>query len=707
MQHPKHRLVLSLDAKASVSQAHCTSGILKSPGQASAGQASSSAQSASDLQGGGEGPNRLARLRSFVKVGGAILGHGCDSETPAEMSILRKAPSTCMLTSRSGTDNPAKTNSSGVDVSGPLLMHITDGGAKVELTLDRHIQYEADPIAASAWDFRNCKSAMASNPFAPESPHRDPFTDNEEFASVPRSLLCFTLSLEPFTSETAARPKENFEFLSLQLDFKVDPPTGHLRHQRTVSSPCLPRSGSSCIKHGSNSNVALASSSRPVVRGFAPLNLVSSNFLQEFGPILYRSLHKQNGQSEEPVVLGSGKEGGLYRSFERRLAQIWKPVVFEGDKFTARGCLAMAAAHPTPASATFRQASSPFMPTDVEAAEYGTSSIRIMVKRDPDSETTWASRKFPFLVLLEHPTEARSIAASIKLDLTTVRRTVHAVETPRTSLSSRYRPPRGSDSSNETLDPGYESSTSRYTPSSAVSTRRYGLHGRSMSETSLRSSSGRHVGEIQKTIQIYPRSDPISVISCGLGTVKDLLFQTGVKSKTSAKSAITRSASLGQIAPDNERPTRSTSDPRLNKPLPTPRREELESYSTLPTQSPTQNSHNLHRHIDSSGSISRIYERTGISGRLQGEYRFPAHDDADERSYSQDQAVVENEEHLRWCQAQGVEITSGVPRGSSRQASVSSSWTRYEESTLPLLPSTQLSRLRLVRTSVYRDDVYE
>lgn len=684
MHLSRHRPLLSLDANSLRGSTRYEPG-LGAPPAVRVGYVVRPEDAYPTQQSGGATEGRFARLKSFVKVSGSLYGADSDKEdslqnrTSPSFGKVRNewpggSPRTNGVPPRSATTDATKLPERHED-SGPLLAYNTRGGAKVTLTLDRHIQYEAATKATSVWNHRNRTPAATSTPYTFTFEQDDPFSDLGERAAVPRSLLCFSLTLEPFQGELGTWAKENFEFLSLQLDFRVTSLTTYSRHQRNMSSPCTTAFKSRGTDYTAGSyHVATA----PVVRGFAPSDLISTNFLQDFGPILYQTVHKQGEVPESAILLGSGTEAIKYRNFERRLAQVAKPTMIGTDKFTARACRAMASACPTPASSTFRQASAPFTPFDVEAAEFGTSSIRILVKRDPDAEASWSGRKIQFIILLEHPYGVPSIEARTRLDMTTVRKTLPVPEAlPTSGPSSLRKSPRRSNFTIDSFDSGYESTTPRRRP--------HASHARSMSDTSIRSTSGRSVEDLEQQIRIYPRSDPISVISCGLATVKDTLFQTGVVPKANNMSAPPRSA---KPRPDRSnasiKQARTPLTPYLDKPLPSPFNDPFEPVPARPPPQP------LHKHSQSVANIPSMYQRTGDFERLAKSGLSGSHGSGSGgSSYSQDSVPTLH----KATGSMHVSTPQAPERRPSHQASVGSSWTNYAFSPPPPLPSASRARL--------------
>lgn len=362
---------------------------------------------------------------------------------------------------------------------------------------------------------------------------------------------------------------------------------------------------------------------------------------------------------------------------------------------TARGCQAMASACPTPASSTFTQANTPFNSPHIESAEYGTSSIRIMVKRDAELSSSWTKRKFPFVILLEHPPDAPSIEARVRLDTTTIRKSVsvNPGRRPMRMMSLeglRKASWRSAHSGYEEIDPGYKSGTGRGTFSSQGS-RVSTLHGRSMSETSVRTNSGRNVEEFEQIVKIYPRRDPVSVISCGLGTVKDTLFQSGMdpRAQHSGPPVSAKTKSAQRKIP----PPKTPAKPRFDKPLPTLRAEEFELCKAAPPLPPRPPPRPSHKHSQSAQIISSSRQEfsTLKKSRQYGSY---SGSEGSESFYSQESAALSRslEPVVRAYDEPARPLAS-------RQASVGSSWTAFAKPSpaepLPLLGG---GRPRLVST---------
>lgn len=677
MPTSRHRPNLSLNAKLFEAQ-HDLGHLDKSSTRTNSRPSSASAAQESAYK------DNLDRLRSFVRVKGSIATSDRSHDTiGSPIEILAASQSEKAVTD-----------------TGPLLKHGLTGGARAGLTLDRHIQYQVEPTATAAWNHHNCAPAIPTNPFSPNSSRRNLFEGAEGRLAVPRSLLCFSLELEPYTDENGTWPNENFEFVSVQLDFKTGSAIRHSRHLHTLSSPGVSRSVASTLFLNADSYRPQVLSGLPIVRGFAPNDLVSTDFLQNFGPQMYQGLHEK-GTPEQAILLGSGSQGVLYRDFERRMARIPKPMTVEGDKMTARGCQAMASACPTPASSTFTRATTPFGSPHIESAEYGTSSIRIMVKRETESSSSWTKRKFPFVILLEHPPDTPSIEARVRLDTITIRKSVSVTPGRRPMRMMSFeglRNPswRSAHSGYEEIDPGYESGTGQGTFSSQGS-RVSTLHSRSMSETSVRTNSGRNVEELEQTVIIYPRRDPVSVISCGLGTVKDTLFHSGMapRAHLSGPPASAKNRSTPRIIP----PPKTPATPRFDKPLPTPRAEDLELSKAAPPLPPRPPTRPSHMHSQSAQIIASSCQNFSSLEKSR-QYGSFTGSEGSASFYSQESAALSR------CLVSVVSAYDEAARPlvserarplGSRQASVGSSWTAFAKPS-PAEPVPLLSggRPRLV-----------
>lgn len=663
MQGTRHRPPLSLDASLFRTGSRATSYSQDRQTQATARHTPPPDASAS---GQDIGLTRLSRIRSFVKLSGGIgqAGKRDDDRESAQ-------PPNFFLAS------PLRLDDGDEDDSGPLLNHTLRGGAKVSFTLDRHIRYHAYTANTSAWNSRNCVPAFLPQPFTPATPFRNPFAETPDSQTVPRSLLCFSLEIEPYQGEAGVWPKENFEFVSVQLDFKLASSMRRSSHRRNLSSPAVstPYPHTPTIKYEQSLQTGL-----PIVRGFAPHDLLPTNFLQDFGTILYKTTHDQDSP-EEPVVLGLGNEASAYRTFERRMSRVAKPIIVDGDRMTARGCQILPSACTTPAPRTFRQPDAPATPsTTMESAEYGTSSIRIMVRRDVEIASSWEKRKFPFIVLVEHPADAPYLEARIRLDATTLRKEVHISQTPNLaarrniprmlSLDNRKRGTWRSLSGHDDTDSGYDTSPSR---SSSIMQpfKLPNSHTRSMSESSTRSSSGRTVEEAERYVKLYPRRDPISVISCGLGTVKDTLFQSGLGPRASSGLSASNAGKNTPRVSARTIPRVAPPTPRYDKPLPTPQEDPF-ATPPAPALPPRSISKTLYKETDSSSKFAKSYRRTQSSSNLQG---FGSYGSSSEGSlYSQQSAERDI--------PRSFESDSSLQNNkqyTSRHGTVGSSWTNFQD----------------------------
>ncbi|CAD6571837.1 MAG: hypothetical protein CYPHOPRED_004595 [Cyphobasidiales sp. Tagirdzhanova-0007] len=432
--------------------------------------------------------------------------------------------------------------------SGPLLQREYGEGAKLSLSLDRTVHYRAIPSAASAWTYHDLKntnindartegsltaqpsSSLKSPATTSASLHSNPFSDSAEVASVPRVLLLFTLDLEPNLKNTALGIRENFEFVAISFDF--------VSSSGNVSSLEAELSNDSYARTVFGRRHSIYSCDMPLVRGFSATDLASTNFLQSFGPSLYRSLHS-NDIENNPVVLGAEEEHYVYKSFERRMARLSKPVNLDSDRIAARGNLDGSSTAPTtPLSATYKSNvisnhPSPLTPA-FEIPAYGTPSIRVMIKRDTKQETSWTARRFPFVVMLEYPPCAPSIDAKVKLDVSNVRQNLPGISR-RDSADPRDRQVRMA---------GQQSR-----PSSQIG--RPSAAAYAAAEQKARALEEPPPNE--ELVRIYPRADALSVVSCGAGTVRDTLFTSAVKASRPRPSL--QSRSVQNSDPGSSRPT--------------------------------------------------------------------------------------------------------------------------------------------------------
>ena len=410
--------------------------------------------------------------------------------------------------------------------SGPLLQREYAGGAKIGLSLDRTVHYRAAASAASAWiyhdshnvsnedgkseDSRNVQPPLSlkSPPLGSESLRSDPFSDSAEIANVPRLLLSFTLEIEPNMKGIATGTRENFEFISISFDFWSTPvQSPYSEIQEAYSRTPFGRRNS------------LNSCDMPLVRGFSATDLAKTGFLRSFGSTLYSSLHK-DGIDLDSVVLGAAKEHYVYKSFERQLSQLHKPVKLETDRIAARGSNDSNSAitstppslHSQTISSTISNSASPRSPK-FETPAYGTSSIRIMVKRDLKEESSWSTRSIPFVVMLEYSPSMPNIGAKVKLDVSTVRQ----------ALPGMNRRDSGDVQSRQSLMNGaYNSRQQRLKDSGLSSAASYAAAERKARFLDTPS-------EHEALVHIFPRRDALSVVSCGAGTVKDTLFPSAIK----------------------------------------------------------------------------------------------------------------------------------------------------------------------------------
>ncbi|KAK9895874.1 hypothetical protein P389DRAFT_210726 [Cystobasidium minutum MCA 4210] len=568
MNTSRHRPQLSLDS--SLSRAYNSAGGMN--------------KSSSKLDEGLEsGFTRVSMAQNPAKTGGF---HWLDSTSIGSYDVVDSAGSL--------TDNdlaPVARHARSID-TGPLLDHTVTGGVTITLNLDRHIQYRAHAPATTGWNCRNCmpstiRTSSGPNNILSLNPIRQkPQTETaKQMVAVPRSLMCFSLELRPSDDEGRDDFRESFQYVSLQLDFQIGSSAGLPRCQQSLSRSSKPSTSYSSFSNKAPAHAEASLLGLAIVRGFAPLALLSTNFLQYFGQTLYPSARETNAP-EGPIVLGSGSQTGLYRDFEYRLARPHKPTVVGGDKLTARGCHAMASACPTPASSTLAQANIASPSTHIESAEYGTSSIRITVRSDPEAASSWRKRRLPFVILLEHPPDVPCIEARLELRTTTIhkgsgpdKRHIRTV-----SPESRRKASWLSVSDYEETDPGYASSSSR---GNSISQQSHieNLHGGPISEASGPSFSDRPLDHFEQTVMIFPRRDPVSIISGGLGTVKDTLFQSGI----AGRSRPSRPSGPDVPSRDGALQTRSThaaGAPVKDKPLPAPPTDQVEQPPALPPPMP-------------------------------------------------------------------------------------------------------------------------
>lgn len=475
----------------------------------------------------------------------------------------------------STNETPTPPHQRRVNDSGPLLQRTTENGSKLTLSLDRAIHYRASPSAACAWTYHEYQEdeqrsgepaesressfdsrlvqpatsldSSGSNPEDAPPETTDPRIADERVAFVPRLLLAFTLDIQPELGlRNSTRPRENFEFVALQLDF--------WSASTIVSANEVHSNSYTRTKLGNRRSVR--SCDMPLVRGFAASDIATTGFLQSFGPTLYESIQDPASDPSRPIVLGAGEQHYVYKSFEQRISRLTPPVVINGnpaDRIAARGSDDPTCTVPaTPMSAGFVSGSSvgfpgprgdqhhPLPSTPIcERPAYGTSSVRVMVKRDTRQESAWSQTKVPFILLVEYPPNTPAVEAKIRLDMSTVKKNLPGV-TRRESMEPSPPVHRqvGSSTTPRQLsrsqtDPNVAAMVS---PTASNALTRHSSHATNLSSSSSRSSNP-SVGSVQTAgreedeeflVKVYPRQDPVSVVTCGGGTVRDTLYPTGV-----------------------------------------------------------------------------------------------------------------------------------------------------------------------------------
>lgn len=555
------------------------------------------------------------------------------------------------LSAKDPSVSPRTTNTAtepSINEGGPLIQRHTVGGAKLTLSLDRHIQYRASPGAAFAWTFHHFLDSQ-KNPFrqpnpnaanhpsvlSPEhrsSPEHNPFSDHPEILAVPRLLLSFTLDVEPYISLQGNIPHENFEFVSLYIDFWT---ASHVSWDYDKVALVQPNHLNGPLPPELTTKRSLrASTELPIVRGMACSELNDTGFLQKFGPILYQDLHARH-DDPIPVVLGSGEEKQAYKEFEAHLARIGKPTLIESDKITGRGCHDLSSSLNTPATTVFPSstsasgAPSPSSPS-FNTSGFGTSSIRVMVKRDTLQENAWSRRKFPFIILLEHPPGAAAIEARARLDMTTVRKSA----LPRTIIQAQSNAvhQRQGWLSQQSGSAGQVpiSSVTPLSPANLEHKRQSSgkiALARSLSTSSARSSSSNSVDALEQLITIFPRKDPVSVISCGAESVKDTLFKSGMVSHRAwppASTAVARQINHSRRRSDSDRESQLSRVPVGDHAGTSKAGASLPNYRHAHTQS-AQITPGMYKRTGSFGSVtSNISEQSRGSSSEGSVYSQPS-----------------------------------------------------------------------------------
>ena len=328
--------------------------------------------------------------------------------------------------------------------------------------------------------------------------------------SVPRLLLAFTLDIAPCLQDAELGIRENYEFISIHFDFD-DVPCATFPDKRPENVP-------------------------PIVHGFVASSLTATGFLQSFGSELYPPKTSSTPIDAVPAIV-LGQTGTAYREFEERLRRQQPPVRMETDRITARGRhdTGSSSIPATPASSrpgTFSQfATSPYF----HDTAYGESSIRVMVKRDLRAESSWCARKLAFLILVEPRAAAATVDVKLRLDTCTTRQRLSSI-TRHDSVDDGWLPKR------ERKESG----------------------GGTASLSASRSTGPGMTGltdEDERVVRLYPREDPVSVVSRGGGSVRDTLYPSGIM--TRARSSITQgsSAERKQSLPKqlSERPAQTES----------------------------------------------------------------------------------------------------------------------------------------------------
>lgn len=390
---------------------------------------------------------------------------------------------------------------------GPVLLHkLYDGGASLTLTLDRILHYHAAASTVSASTY-TC-AMPAGLPLRHHDCH-----------AIPRALLSFNIHLKAgriSRRNVEAMPSEevrtNFEFLAFTFRFISQKPPW---------------------QYGSRANAADArstASKSPFVRGFVATDLAGSGFLQTFGPSLYAGLREAE-LSTKVLVLGSSAENCDYRSFEWGLSRLHKPVDYAADKIAARSASDRSPKEPSsplqPARVTdqstgaLHPGENPSLSSSVDTPAYGTSGIRVMIKREVFDEASWQPSCIPFTIMLEVPPMASCVMADIELDASVIKQSK--------VIPPFAFPPRSSHRHTHS-DPSQLSSriTREASRLTGIFSRRRnasleldptaGENWRTTAPRALNPSGQNH------SVCIYPRLSPISAVVTAGGSVQDLLY---------------------------------------------------------------------------------------------------------------------------------------------------------------------------------------
>lgn len=426
---------------------------------------------------------QTSKRSSFIKVRGSIRGPPLTGIPPAIHGARYRKIEDEGTDQGCPGDDPFD-SSFRINQAGPLLDSTSEAGSRILLHLDRSIHYRIAPTAASAWQHHCFDTSLQASPTQSSGSQPDPFSDQNAVASIPRLLLALSVDIVPSTDPTSTGTRENYEFVYFDLDFWTE---------STISQTCAP-DGRSGAKRGQRASL-------PLVRGFLAGDLRESGFLQTFGPTLYESC------GPDVVIIGQNEQiGDRYKLFESRLAARCDPYREGPDSIAARR--PDDGTRTVPASPATMSSSSSVAGFAARATAYGTSSIRVMVKRDTLQESAWTARRICFAILLEHSSNISSIEARVKMEASAVRQAcVPAASRPTVDFRHRHT--------------WQAKRLSRNPPPSPSA----GLGRRDSTAPFQRTRS------CEALVRVHPRQDLVSVVSRASGSVKDILFASSLATR--------------------------------------------------------------------------------------------------------------------------------------------------------------------------------